>query len=205
MKYEREIIVSSLVVVVGIMLFFLYQEKGSAINFIVRAAALFGYLFLFLAILSSEYRIQMKKVFGRPFLNIHHHLARAGVALVLLHPLLVAYQSGLSAFLPVFYPVMDFLMLAGRPAFYIILIAVLAGVYRKRIPKKWRDIHALNYLGFVLVFFHAWLIGTDLQYALMQVIWLAMALVVLAVYIHKHIVPAPVRKKDAGKGQDKSA
>ncbi|MDN5310269.1 MAG: hypothetical protein PWP14_1663 [Methanolobus sp.] len=204
MKYEREIIVSSVVVLVGIMLFFLYQERSSTLNIILRAAALFGYLFLFLGILSSEYRIRMKKVFGRPFLNIHHHFARAGVVLVLLHPLLVAYQSGLRAFLPVFYPVTDFLMLAGRPAFYIILIAVLAGVYRKRIPKKWRDIHALNYLGFVLVFFHAWLIGTDLQYALMQVIWLAMALAVLAVYIHKHIMPAPTRKKGAGKSQDKS-
>jgi DMSO/TMAO reductase YedYZ heme-binding membrane subunit len=205
MKYERELIVSSVVVVVGIILFFLYQETSSTINMIVRAAALFGYLFLFLGILSSEYRIQMKKVFDRPFLNIHHHLARAGVVLVLLHPLLVAYQSGLSAFLPVFYPVMDFLMLAGRPAFYIILVAVLAGVFRKRIPKKWRSIHALNYLGFVLVFFHAWLIGTDLQYALMQVIWLAMALIVLTVYIHKHIMPTPVRKKDAGRGQSKNA
>ena len=58
----------------------------------------------------------------------------------------------------------------------MILIAVLAGLYRKRIPKKWKDIHALNYLGFVLVFFHAWLIGTDLQYGLMQAVWLAMAL-----------------------------
>ncbi|MDK2833201.1 MAG: hypothetical protein PWR29_1883 [Methanolobus sp.] len=205
MKYERELIVSSVVVVVGIILFFLYQETSSTINMIVRAAALFGYLFLFLGILSSEYRIQMKKVFDRPFLNTHHHLARAGVVLVLLHPLLVAYQSGLSAFLPVFYPVMDFLMLAGRPAFYIILVAVLAGVFRKRIPKKWRSIHALNYLGFVLVFFHAWLIGTDLRYALMQVIWLAMALIVLTVYIHKHIMPTPVRKKDAGRGQSKNA
>ncbi len=201
MKYERELIVSFLVVVAGIILFFLFLERDTAIRMTVRAAGLLGYFFVFLAILSSEYMIQMKKVFGRPFMNIHHHFARVGVVMILAHPIFIAYQFGLSVFVPVFYPVMEFLMLAGRLALYLFIIAVLAGVYRKKIPKKWKDIHALNYLGFVLVFFHAWLIGTDLQYGLMQIIWLAMALVVVAVFIDKHIISASGRKKNAGKGK----
>jgi DMSO/TMAO reductase YedYZ heme-binding membrane subunit len=204
MKYERELIISSLVVVAGIILFFLLQERDIAIRMIVRAAGLFGYLFLSLAIVSSEYMLQMRKVFGRPFMNVHHHLARVGVVLILVHPTLIAYQFGLSAFLPVFYPFMDFLGLAGRPALYLIIIAVLAGVYRKRIPKKWKSIHALNYLGFVLVFFHAWIIGTDLQYSLMQALWIALVLIVLAVFVRKHIVPTPARKKNAGKGKQEN-
>ncbi len=198
MKYERELIASFLVIVAGILIFFLLQDRGTAAGTVARAAGLFGYFFIFLAILSSEYMIRIKKIFGRPFMNIHHHLARAGVAMILVHPALIAYQSGLSSFVPVFSPFMDFLRLAGRPALYIILIAVLAGLYRKRIPKKWKDIHALNYLGFVLVFFHAWLIGTDLQYGLMQAVWLAMALIVISVFIHKHIILAPGRKKNRG-------
>jgi len=199
MKYERELIASFLVIVAGIIIFFLFQDRSTAVGTVARAAGLFGYFFIFLAILSSEYMIRIKKIFGRPFMNIHHHLARAGVAMILVHPALIAYQSGLSSFVPVFSPFMDFLRLAGRPALYIILIAVLAGLYRKRIPKKWKDIHALNYLGFVLVFFHAWLIGTDLQYGLMQAAWLAMALIVIAVFTHKHMISAPGRKKNVRK------
>jgi DMSO/TMAO reductase YedYZ heme-binding membrane subunit len=198
MKYERELIASFLVVVAGIIIFFLFQDRGTAVGMVARAAGLFGYFFIFLAILSSEYMIRIKKIFGRPFMNIHHHLARAGVAMILIHPAFIAHQFGLSSFVPVFSPFMDFLRLAGRPALYMILIAVLAGLYRKRIPKKWKDIHALNYLGFVLVFFHAWLIGIDLQYGLMQAIWLAMVIIVIAVFIHKHIMSAPGRKKNKG-------
>jgi DMSO/TMAO reductase YedYZ heme-binding membrane subunit len=199
MKYERELIISFLVTVSGVILFFLFQDRGTAVGMAARAAGLFGYFFIFLSILSSEYMIRMKKVFSRPFMNIHHHLARAGVAMILIHPALIAYQFGLSSFVPVFSPFMAFLRLAGRPALYIILVAVLAGIYRKRIPKKWKDIHTLNYLGFGLVFFHALLLGTDLQYGLMQAVWSAMALIMLAVFIHKHIVSTPGRKKNTGK------
>lgn len=198
MKYERELLAFFLVVLAGIILYFLFQEAGTAITMAVRTAALFGYFFLFMEILSSEYNIRMKKMLGRPFINVHHHIARAAVILILLHPILIAYQFGLSSFVPVLYPLIDFLRMAGRPALYLILIAVLAGVYRKKIPKNWRSIHELNYLGFVLIFFHAWLIGTDLQYGLMQFIWFAMALIVLAVFIHKHIISGPGRKKSKG-------
>ena len=116
MKYERELIASFLVIVAGIIIFFLLQDIGTAAGTVARAAGLFGYFFIFLAILSSEYMIRIKKIFGRPFMNIHHHLARAGVAMILVHPALIAYQFGLSSFVPVFSPFMDFLRLAGRPA-----------------------------------------------------------------------------------------
>ncbi|TGC11516.1 ferric reductase [Methanolobus halotolerans] len=195
MKYESGVIISFLVIVLGIILYFLFQESDIAVRMTARAAGLLGYFFLFLAILSSEYLASIRKTFGRSFINVHHHLARVGVALVLVHPITVAYQFGLSAFLPVFYPLAEFLRLAGRPAFYIILIAVLAGIYRKRIPKNWRSVHALNYLAFLMVFIHAWLIGTDLQNPVMQLIWISMALIVVAVFIHKHLISAPGRKK----------
>jgi uncharacterized membrane protein YfcA len=113
----------------------------------------------------------------------------------LIHPITVAYQSGLDVLLPVLYPLMDFLRLGGRTALYLILIAVLAGVYRKKIPKKWKTVHAFNFFAFLLIFIHAWLIGTDLQNGVMQFLWLAMALVVVYVFFDKHIIPTNRKKK----------
>lgn len=194
MKYERGAIITLIIVVQGLILYFLFHQRDTAAWMTVRVAGLLGYFFLFLAILSSEYLTKMRKMFGRSYINVHHHLARVGMVLVLMHPVIVAAQSDLSAFLPVLYPLMDFLSLGGRTAFYIIIIAVLAGVYRKKIPNHWRNIHALNYIAFLLVFTHAWLIGTDLQNLVMQFIWAVMALIVIAVFVHKHLIGARPQK-----------
>jgi DMSO/TMAO reductase YedYZ heme-binding membrane subunit len=195
MKYERGVIVSVLALMLAVILYFLFEDMDTATRIVIRGGGLLGYFFLFLAIISSEYLTKMRKTFGRSFINVHHNFARIGVALILIHPITVAYQSGLDVLLPVLYPLMDFLRLGGRTALYLILIAVLAGVYRKKIPKKWKTVHAFNFFAFLLIFIHAWLIGTDLQNGVMQFLWLAMALVVVYVFFDKHIIPTNRKKK----------
>jgi predicted ferric reductase len=62
----------------------------------------------------------------------------------------------------------------GVLALFIALIAVCAGVFRKHFSSAWRKGHALVFLVIVLVFFHAYQIGSELQAALFQpVFWLA--------------------------------
>ncbi|WP_406657807.1 ferric reductase [Methanolobus sp. ZRKC2] len=176
-----------LAMAVGTIVYNLFQYSGTFTELIIRTCGLFSNLFIFMAIISSEYMLQMRKTFGRSFINVHHQLSRIGIALMLIHPLPFVIQKGVVALIPVFYPPVTFLELAGRPALYIVLIAVLAAVYRKKIPRKWKNIHKLNYLAFLLIFFHAWLVGTDLQSLSMQLIWIVMLLIVAAVFIHKHI------------------
>jgi len=195
MKYERGVIVAVLAFMLAVILYFLFEDMDTVVRMVIRGAGLLGYFFLFLAILSSEYLAQMRRTFGRSFINVHHNFARIGVALILIHPITVAYQSGLDVLLPVLYPLMDFLRLGGRTALYLVLIAVLAGVYRKKIPKKWKTVHAFNFFAFLLIFIHAWLIGTDLQNGVMQFLWLAMALIVIYVFFDKHIIPDKRKKK----------
>ena len=186
---ERLIIVSSFIVIVALAMFTLFQNMEMPLQMIDRATGLFAYLFIFLAILSSEYMKQMKKIFGMGFIAIHHHLVRIGILLMLVHPIAFALEErSFFVFVPVFYPFMDFLELAGRPALYLILIAALAGVYRKKIIRTWKKIHYLSYLAFLLIFIHAWLIGTDLQSRIMQLIWAIMAVIIIVVFIHKHII-----------------
>lgn len=51
----------------------------------------------------------------------------------------------------------------GVLALVFTLIAVTAGLLRKRIKTQWKIGHALMFIVLVLVFFHAWMIGTDVQ------------------------------------------
>ncbi len=182
-------ILSFVVLISGILMLSLFQEKDNPLRMVDRATGLFAYFFIFLAILSSEYMIQMKKVFGKGFIAIHHFLAKIGILLMILHPIAFAFEEkSASVLVPVFYPLMDFLELAGRPAFYLIIIAVSAGFYRKKLGRKWIKLHYLNYIAFLLIFIHAWLIGTDLQSGIMQLIWITMALIVVVVFIDKHFI-----------------
>ncbi len=180
----------SLIIISAIIVFTLMQKSDMPMRMIDRATGLFGYLFLFLAILSSEYMKEMKQLFGKSFIKIHHFLARIAVLLMLVHPVAFALEErSASVFIPVLYPLNRFLELAGRPALYLMLIAVIIAIYRKRFIRQWKKVHYLNYPAFLMIFIHAWLIGTDLNSLIMQVLWLSMAFIVIAVFVHKHLIP----------------
>jgi DMSO/TMAO reductase YedYZ heme-binding membrane subunit len=169
----------------------LWNTPSSGALNLARAAGLLGYIALFLAILSHEYMKDMRQLYGRPYLVIHHWLARVGLLLALLHPILMAWLSkDPSAFIPQFGSVRLFLMLGGRPALYLILIAVAAGFLRASIKSFWKYLHWLNYVAFFLIFVHAWLLGTNASSGILSVIFPAMALIVLVVFVRKHLLKA---------------
>jgi len=154
-----------------------------------RAAALFAYSAMFLAILSHEYMREMRKLFGKPFLTVHHVLAVTGLVLVVTHPTLVAVLTrDPGAFVPRFDSLRTFLLLGGRPALYLFLIGALAAVVRGRIKNVWKVIHWLNYLAFGLVFVHSWLLGTNVSKGLLKFVWPLMAVIVLAVFVRKRLL-----------------
>ncbi|MBN1134076.1 MAG: ferric reductase-like transmembrane domain-containing protein [Methanosarcinaceae archaeon] len=131
---------------------------------------------------------QMKTDFGKSFIEIHHLLARVGVMFMFIHPIAFAFKiNSPYVFIPIFFPLKQFMIFAGRFAIYLFLAAILVSIIRKKIPRYWKKVHYLNYLGFLLVFIHAWLIGTDLQAGIMQTIWFLMALIVTGVFVHKHM------------------
>jgi len=114
------------------------------LNWLIRGAALMGYLAIFLSVLSSAYMRQIYRIFGRPFVKVHHVLSVTGLVLVTLH-----------------------------------------AVLRKTIGRTWRTIHFLNYLAFLLVTVHAIMIGTDLQHTIVKAVSVALALLVVAIFIQK--------------------
>lgn len=177
--------VAALIVVAGLIAL---KPVGTPIYWVVRGAAMLGYLCIFLAIVSSNYLRQVTKFFGRPFIGVHHIISVAGLALVTLHPLTVAgISSSLTVFLPSFDSLNAFLRLGGRPAWYLFGVAVLTALLRKRIGQNWRVIHFLNYVAFLLGTVHAMMIGTDFDSLVMKVIAGAMGLAVVGIFVQKRV------------------
>jgi DMSO/TMAO reductase YedYZ heme-binding membrane subunit len=155
---------------------------------VLRASALLGFVALFWAIVSSEYVREMRALLGTPYLRVHHALSRVAWVLILIHPLLsAAVFRDLGVMVPVFSPFDAFLRWAGRPALYLLALATVAAIWRSRSKRYWRSLHKLNYLGFLLVFVHAWLLGSDLKGTGMRVLWAMMAGAVVLIGLHKGV------------------
>jgi len=158
-----------------------------------RFAGTFGYLTIFLAIITSEYMAKMKKISGLPFLRAHHNLARIGILLILIHPLTFVLQGrGIQIFSPIS-PTNVFIGLAGRPALYLFLLAAGIALYRKKY-KNWKKVHYLSYLAFLLVSVHALMIGADFESNIMRILAVTMAVIVIAIFIRKRSISGKKRK-----------
>jgi len=164
------------------------QPFGGPLDWTIRAAALLGYWFIFLAVVSSNYMREMFLTFGRPFLRVHHIISVAGLVLVTIHPLGVAVRSSqLAVFVPDVSSWGGFLRLGGRPAWYLIGLGSLAGLMRTRYKKRWRFVHFLNYVAFLLGTVHGVLIGTDFISPVMTGVGILLAVMVVVVFARKRI------------------
>jgi sulfoxide reductase heme-binding subunit YedZ len=168
------------------------QPRPSPIYWLIRGAALIGYLTIFVSILSSVYLVQLVRFFGRPFIKVHHVSSITGLVAMLVHPITLAWASGsLGVFVPQFSSLRVFLTLAGRVVWPLVGIAALAAWLRKPLGKNWRAIHYLNYLAFWLVTAHAILIGSNFQSWIMRGLAIVLALITVAVLVQKRL---PKRK-----------
>jgi hypothetical protein len=157
----------------------------------IRGAALLGYIYVFLSCLSSAFVMGLSKYFGRPFLKTHHLVAIAGLTLMSIHGLAVAWDSQSAAvFLPSFDSAEDFLMWGGRPAFILVWVAVIAAVLRLALGARWRMLHWLNYIAFLLATAHALMIGSDFGRPGLRWAATGMALIVIAVFFRKRLADA---------------
>ncbi len=134
------------------------------LNFFVRFFALTGFYFLAISVLLTPFVREVYQIFGKPFQSLHHIFGALGLAGATIHPVVFAIQvSDISVFLPDVSGWTVFWELAGRPAFFVIYIAVLGAFLRRKIKEYWRSVHSLMYLALVFIFFHGYLIGTDFK------------------------------------------
>ena len=176
------------IVVLLAVLAIVLRPQGNPLYWLVRGAAMVGYVAVFLASLSSAYMRELYRMLGRPFIWGHHVLSISGLVLLALHPTALAIETANAAvFLPRFDSWAVFWQLGGRPALYLMGIASLGALLRKRWRKGWRTVHMLNYVAFLLGTVHAVLIGTDFGQPFLRLIPIAMALVMVAVFVRKRL------------------
>jgi sulfoxide reductase heme-binding subunit YedZ len=172
------------------------QGANEPIYWVIRTAALMGYFCVFGSILSSAYMKQLVRFFGRSFVQVHHVVAISGLALIVIHPLAVAWNaSSLQVFVPATNSWFSFFALGGRPAWYLIGVAAVIAFFRKRIGRNWKLLHMLNYLAFWLATVHGILIGSNVQGIAMRVLFVLLALIVLGVLVQKRLAVRRRKKR----------
>jgi len=95
-----------------------------------------------------------------------------------LHPLVPDFNSG-------YY---NAAVSLGVLALLFTLIAVASGLLRKRCTKKWKSGHALIFVVMVLVCFHAWMIGSDVQSSSLLPLFLLAVVGVIVLAVRRMIV-----------------
>ncbi len=193
------IIVATVGLYILILIFFLLTPFTDAYSFIIRFGALFGFTSMFVATMMTPFVVQLYKIFGKPFVKIHHIYSIAGLVLITLHPIAFAiFRSDITVFLPDFSSWYGFWSLGGRLALILIYLAVLGALLRKKIIKSWRIIHILNYVALFLAYVHGVLIGTDFQNIGIFIIFTLMIILSFGVLIIKRYL---IYKRKKGKSK----
>ena len=159
---------------------------GTWLDYVVRGAALCAYMTLFLSIVTSNYLREMVRFFGYPFVKLHHIGTVTALALIVVHPLGSALNTGtLAVFIPMTQSWYSFFANGGRVAWYLFILASMAAVWRKALGKNWRIPHWLTYLAFAIATVHGLLLGSNTQFLGVRVVAILMALGVAAVFVLK--------------------
>ena len=184
---QRVLVYSGVISLIAISLIVWWRTPTTPLNMSARLAALLGYTALFLAISSTEYAPQVRRVLGVRFLRMHHFLAIGGLILIVVHPLAMALEGqGLSIFVPRLDTVLAAFQNGGRIAIYLFPLGALAAWQRRRLS-FWRTVHFLNYVALLLACVHGLLLGTDLRGTVLTVLWPIMAASAAAIFVHKRL------------------
>ena len=156
-----------------------------------RAAALVGITLLALQFVVSARLRWVERPFGLDqTLGFHRMMGVFALALLLVHPLLLAAGNG-SWRLVTAWDVGWHIWL-GRAALALLLIHVAVSIFSRTIRlsfEAWRVLHdALALTVLALTFVHSWFAGGDLDGLAMRVIWLVLPTLAAAMYVWHRVV-----------------
>lgn len=101
------------------------------------------------------------------------------------------------------------LLALGVVALSLLAITVAAALARKQLKRLWRPLHRLNYLLFMIVLVHAWLLGFDFKYSsdksAMQVVALLYAAIAALAVIYRLYMIVEAEKKRRAKAAPSSS
>lgn len=152
----------------------------------IRLAALWGLLAMSIAALMTPFLAEIRRVFGAPFLRVHHVFAAFGLAAITFHPVLVAVRSAsLLVFLPVTPLLEGYVPNTGRIALPLIYVAVVGALVRSRLG-EWRYFHLVIYLALLLGLLHGTLFSQFFfGNPLLSVLFLGLGVAIVAAFVVK--------------------
>ena len=145
-------IIAFLLIISGVVV--MINPSPSPFTSGIRFAGLAGFILLAVASIMIAWSREIYRNFGTSFVNFHHIFAVSGLVMITLHPVLLAIRlMNVSVFLLRFDSFQEFLLIAGRPALFLIYIAVTGVLLRRFIPMYWREVHALIWIALLLGLF----------------------------------------------------
>lgn len=187
-----------LIIIISVLSFSIsYVDQ---LNLFVRLFALYGFFCLSIATIMTPFLKEVTKLFGKPFIKVHHVFATLGLACATLHPVMFAIKTmNALVFLPSFASWYAFWSLAGRPALPLIYVALIAVLLRKQIQNYWRPVHALMYIVLFFGIVHANLIGTDFQNIIILIIFNLLFAAAIVAFILKRLQQYRLKKRRSSK------
>ena len=180
---------------ISITTLLLLNTPSASFYLFIRLFALWGYTFLAIATILTPFLKETGRIFGRPFIKIHHIFAFTGLGLITLHPVSYSIETmSASVFKPVFDSWSGFWVNAGRPAIIILYLALIAVLLRKKI-KPWRIIHSLMYIVLLMGFVHGNLVGTDFTNTGILIIFSILFGLAIITFVAKRIQIYRIRKR----------
>ncbi len=156
---------------------------------LIRVAALTGYSCIFLAVVSSNYMRELTQYFGRPFIKVHHIASITALAALTIHPATVILTLNKPSLL---------IPTPSAPqalALYLLALAALAAFFRKAIGKRWKYVHWVNYLVFLLGTLHAQTLGASFRHLVIRIVSILMALIVVILFVKKRMPKRSTRSR----------
>jgi len=147
-------------------------------NYIQRLFGLLLFSMLFTQIVLGAFMDKISEKLGGWIFNFHVIEGILAYILAFSHPILFLLSvyfagAGLDPYM-VFINVClicnapsDYFLTLGRVSFWLLSITVFAALFRKANPwmkANWRKFHVLNYLVFLMIGAHGFLLGTDFRY-----------------------------------------
>ena len=183
--------VGGLGVAIVVAIVVILDPIGTPVNGLIRAAAVLGYVGVFMAGLSSNYMRELTRFFGRPFFKVHHVASVTALVALAMHSTSVVVRSQSPRL---------FVPSAQTPqalALWLLALASLVALFRKnkKLRKIWKVVHWANYLAFLIGTLHAQNLGANFQHVVIRIASILMAVTLVAVFVWKRIRDRRAKRK----------
>ena len=163
-------------------------------------AALTGFMILVLQVVLAARWRWASQPFGLDIvLRFHRKMAVFGACLLIAHPFLLA--AGRGNWHLIYSLDQPWNIWLGRVALLLVIVNVLLSVFRVQLRQtfeRWRLLHGV--IGVLLLgsaWTHSWFTGPDLRLTALQILWIALAALVVLVFAHHRFIRPRLLRRGA--------